>query len=136
MLDELRDRIARYLLSNRICIITTSNSADALAMPAWYRLVTGSTHQQTLQVDCLLPKWTLLNYHIAKNPRVTLIFPDLSADRLRWLQYQGTAQAMAGTEWNDSVWLDDGYLIIRVTPMRIDLIDESRGWGVRETWEK
>lgn len=136
MQDELRNRIARYLASNRICIIATLNSGDARAMPAWYRLISATTHQQTLQVDCLLPEWALPSYHITQNPRVTLIIPNLSADQLQWLQYQGTAQTMVGMEWNNGIRVDDGYVIIRVTPIRIDLIDESRGWGVRETWEK
>jgi hypothetical protein len=29
--------------------------------------------------------------------------------------------------------LEHGYLAMRVTPQRIDLVDESQGWGVSET---
>ena len=28
---------------------------------------------------------------------------------------------------------DELYLVVRVTPRRIDLLDENRGWGARET---
>jgi len=33
------------------------------------------------------------------------------------------------------VSLGELYLVIHVTPQRIDLFDESRGWGARETLE-
>lgn len=136
MQDELRDRIVRYISTNRTCVIATCDSANVFAIPARCRLVAVPNHPQTLQVDCLLPEWALLNYHLAQGPRVTLIFLHLSADRLSWLQYQGTVLTMVETGWDDRIRLDDGYGVIRVTPSRIDLIDENRGWGVRETWEK
>jgi len=47
------------------------------------------------------------------------------ATPLRWLQYLGTA-CIADSS-------DERYATIHIMPERIDLIDESRGWGARET---
>ena len=33
----------------------------------------------------------------------------------------------------DSVAADDRYVTVNLTPKRVDLIDESHGWGARET---
>jgi len=44
---------------------------------------------------------------------------------MRWLQYRGTAHIADST--------DERYATIHIVPERIDLIDEDRGWGVRET---
>jgi len=47
------------------------------------------------------------------------------ANPLRWLQYHGTAHITDST--------DDRYATIHIVPQRIDLVDENRGWGMRET---
>jgi hypothetical protein len=46
---------------------------------------------------------------------------------MRWLQYRGIARIGDST--------DERYVTIHITPQHIDLIDESRGWGARETYE-
>lgn len=92
-----------------------------------------------------------MTYHLEQNPQVLLVIHDYpptnsspqaggSEGGLRWLQYLGTAQPLDSPDWSELLpaatatpLLDDLYIVIRVTPERIDLIDESRGWGARET---
>ncbi len=145
MLNELRDRIAAYLANHRVCIISTSGTLGAWAMPALYRPTASA-----LEVECLLPRWADVTFHLEQNPRVLLIIgisPPVSPNRgkqgecgLRWLQYLGAAQPVAAPEW--ARWLPEGfsnarpqerYVVVRIKPERIDLIDETRGWGARET---
>ncbi|MCZ7571030.1 MAG: hypothetical protein M5U01_20990 [Ardenticatenaceae bacterium] len=37
--------------------------------------------------------------------------------------------------WVSALQLDALYLVVRVTPRRIDLVDEDLGWGAQETLE-
>jgi hypothetical protein len=143
MLDELRDQIASYLAHHRVCIISTAGAQGAWAMPVRY-------HSRGLEVDCLVPRWADVAYHLEQDPRacpehsrrVMLVIPAANGNGLRWLQYQGTARPVAAPDWAELLpgWMstappDELYLVIRMTPQRIDLFDESRGWGVRETLE-
>jgi hypothetical protein len=60
---------------------------------------------------------------------------------LRWLQYRGSAQPIAAPEWSSLLpegmsnarAAEERYVAVRIKPARIDLIDETRGWGARET---
>jgi len=59
---------------------------------------------------------------------------------LGWLQ--GIARPVPAPDWAGLLptWTsatppDALYLVVRVTPQRIDLFDEGRGWGARETLE-
>jgi len=66
---------------------------------------------------------------------------DLSSGAsLRWLQIQGAARPVAAPDWNgllpqgtSNALPDELCRVVRVTPQRIDLFDESQGWGARET---
>jgi len=49
-----------------------------------------------------------------------------NANPLRWMQYGGVAVVADSSS-------DERYVKVHIVPERIDLIDESRGWGVRET---
>lgn len=98
-------------------------------MPALYS-------NQDLMMECRLPRWADVGYHIEKDPRVLLIIYDLHFPDDRWLQYWGTAQLMPASNGKVAPprgGLDDRYVAIRVMPQRIDLIDERKGWGARET---
>jgi hypothetical protein len=116
MLDELRNRVLAYLSQNRVCVITTSGSLGAWAVSAQY-------DNTGLELKCRLPRWSDALFHIEQEPRVMAIIQD--ANPLRWLQYRGTARIADSS--------DDRYSIIHIVPQRIDLIDEDRGWGARET---
>ena len=60
----------------------------------------------------------------------------------RWAQIRGTARAVEAPDWAgllhrwvSSVQPDRLYLVVRVAPSRIDLIDEDLCCGVQETVE-
>jgi len=116
VLNELRNRIISYLSQNRVCVIATSGSLGAWAVPAQY-------DNAGLELNCRLPRWSDTLFHIEQEPRVMAIIQD--AKPRRWLQYLGTACIVEST--------DEQYATIHIMPERIDLIDESHGWGARET---
>ena len=130
MLEELRGRITSYLSKHAVCVVSTSGMVGVWAMPAL-------CVNRELIVECLLPGWADISYHIEQDPHVLLILYD---SNLRWMQYWGTASLLPAPEWGGlpSAALpvdrrDERYVAIRVLPERIDLVDESKGWGARET---
>ena len=61
---------------------------------------------------------------------------------LRWAQVRGTANPVEAPDWARLLprWASTAqphalYLVVRLAPSRIDLIDEDLGWGVQETLE-
>lgn len=132
MLDELRDRIISFASQYRVCIISTSGPSGAWAMPAWHSLI-------GIEMVCWLPRWSDVLYYLENDPRVMLVILDDQSEKLRWLQFRGTARVIDPADWEQvpeevaDGRFDEGYVAIQVTPLRIDLIDESRGWGARET---
>ncbi len=143
MLDELRDRIVAYLLRHPVGVLVAAGAPGISALPV-------RCHSHDLQVDCLVPRWADVAYRLEQDRRVALIISDpplsplLGGTRggLCWLQYQGIAHAVAAPNWTEllPVWTsaappENLYVVIRVTPQRIDLFDESNGWGARETLE-
>jgi hypothetical protein len=140
--DELRKRITAFLTHQRTCIISTTASQGVSAMPVWYRSLPGTSGSPGLEVDCLVPRWSDVAHHLTQEPRVVLIVQGSSAAGLRWLQIQGTTQPVEAPDWTrllprwvTSVQPGGLYLVVRVTPHRIDLIDEDLGWGVQDTLE-
>ncbi len=164
MLNELRHRMAAYLAQHTICILSTAGTQGAWAMPVRYRPRQGTFGRQGLEVECLVPRWADVAYQLEQNPHVLLVIPSQISDcglriadgqtaphsalrtpqfsGLRWLQIAGTAEVVTAPDWAE--WLpgrtfpaspDELYLVIRVTPARMDLFDESQGWGTRETLE-
>jgi len=141
MIDELCDRITTYLAQRQVCVISAAGPEGARAMPVYYR-------SSGLEVDCLLPRWADVAYYLERDPRVALVIWDASAcggqgrttPGSRWLRCLGTARPVAQPDWNALLpkdahipTPDELYLVVRVTPSRIDLMDETRGWGARET---
>ncbi len=118
MLDELRDRIATYLSQHQVCFVSTSGCLGAWSVIAQYQ-------NSGIELDCLLPRWSDAIYHLEQDPHVLVIVLEAQSPHSRWLQYRGIARVTEST--------DDRYVAIHVTPERIDLMDESRGWGARET---
>jgi hypothetical protein len=137
-----RKRIASFLAHQRTGVISTSAVQGMWAMPVWYRPHTRPSETSGLEVDCLVPRWADVAHHLAQHARVVLIVQASSGAGLRWLQIQGTVQPVAAPDWARLLprWVspaepDALYLVVRVTPSRIDLIDEELGWGVQETVE-
>ncbi|OGO40655.1 MAG: hypothetical protein A2Z04_04985 [Chloroflexi bacterium RBG_16_57_9] len=135
MLDKLRDQISAYLAHHDVCILSTAGTEGAWAMPVRYR-------SRGLEVECLVPRWADVAYYLEQDPRVLLVIQACGNDSLRWLQYRGRARPVSAPNWVEwspgrvsPALADDLYLVVHVTPERIDLFDESRGWGARETLE-
>ena len=111
-------------------------------MPVWYCPYSGSYGSQTLEVDCLVPRWADVAHFLTKECRVVLIVQASSSVSLRWLQIQGTIRPVEKPDWTcflqrmvSILHRDSLYLVVRMTPSRIDLVDEDLGWGVQETLE-
>jgi len=135
MLNKLRDQIASYLSHQEVCVLSTTGAQGVWGMPVRYR-------SQGLEMDCLVPRWADVAYHLQQDSHVLLIIQACHAAGLRWLQIRGTARPVAAPDWAEllpgwtsSVPPDELYVVFHVMPERIDLVDESLGWGVRETLE-
>ena len=131
---------ADFLIHQRTCIISTVAAQGMWAMPVWYRPDTELTGSPNL--ECLVPLWTDVAHYLMENRRVVLIVQAPSGAGLRWLQIQATARQVEAPDWNKLLprWSsttqpDVLYMVVRVIPSRIDLIDEELGWGVQETLE-
>jgi hypothetical protein len=134
-LEEQKKRIAAFLEHQRTGVISTFGSQGIWAMPVWYR-------SHNFEMECLVPRWADVAHHLAGESKVLLIVQASSGDGLRWLQIQGTAQPVATPDWTSLLprWIstvqpDALYLVVRIKPSRIDLVDDSVGLGVQETLE-
>ena len=135
MFNPLRERLAACLARQHVCVLSTNGPGGVWAIPVHCR-------SHGLEMDCLVPRWADAAFYLEQDSRVLLIFHAAEADSLRWLQYRGTAQPLAEPDW--TAWLpemaagnrpEERYLAVHVRPSRIDLIDESQGWGVLESLE-
>ena len=89
-----------------------------------------------------MPRWADVAHHLSQNARVLFIVQAPSGAGLRWVQIRGAASPVETPKWASLLprWVsmaepDALYLVVRVTPSRIDLIDEDVGWGMQETLE-
>ncbi len=140
--DERRKRIAAFLAHERTCVISTMASQGVWALPAWYRTLPEGSGSPGPEVDCLVPRWSDVAHNLTQDPSVVLIIQAPSSAGLCWLQIQGTARTVEAPDWARLLprWIttlqpDALYLVVRVTPSRIDLINEDLGWGVQDTLE-
>jgi hypothetical protein len=139
VLNILRERMRALLLGNRVGVLSISGGDGTWAMPVRYRA-------DDLEVDCLVPGWSDIAYHVEQCPDVLLVvmsvFSSSPEESLCWLQFAGKAERVVDPRWDDllpqgtpQALAAELYRVIRVTPKRMDLLDESRGWGMRETLE-
>ncbi|RME85978.1 MAG: hypothetical protein D6775_01355 [Caldilineae bacterium] len=135
MLNELRERMAAYLAMHRVGVLSVAGSEGVQALPVRYR-------SRGLEVECLVPRWADAAYWLEAAPAALLIIESCHAAGLRWLAYWGAARPVDAPDWAALLpnWRlatppDHIYRVFRVTPRRIDLFDESKGWGERETLE-
>lgn len=135
MLDKLRQRIADFLDARQTAVLCAWGWKRPWALPVQYRC-------RGLEIECLLPRWADLLSLLAEDSRLLLVVTDDQSNSARWLEVQGTAQRVASPVWGD--WMlpaaarpqpENRYAVTRITPRRLDLIDESQGWGFRETLE-
>lgn len=139
---EQSHRLAILLACNRTCTIVTSTSLGTGVMPVRYRAQPVVSRASGLRLDCLVPRWSDMAYYLEQSPEVILIVQISRGIGLSWLQVVGSSKNILNPDWS---WLLPGwmradqpdlhYLVVRVFPRRIDLIDEDLGWGVQETME-
>lgn len=108
-------------------------SVDRYALPVRFR-VRGPA------VECRVPTWSGVGDMLTASGEVTLVAVADSEPELSWLFVRGPATVVPEPEWAGllppdvgRVDPDDLYQLIRIQPRRIELIDERRGWGCRET---
>jgi hypothetical protein len=118
MLDELRDRVISFLSRNRVCVIATSGLSGPWAVAAQY-------DNSGLELNSCLPRWSDTLFNLEQEPNVIVVIQSNLGSSFGWLQYRGIA-SISGSK-------DEQYVHIHIKPKRIDLIDESAGWGARET---
>jgi hypothetical protein len=140
--DKRRSRIASFLAHHRTGIISTTAAQGMWSMPVRYRPVSGPSGDRHLEVDCLVPRWADVAHPLSQNARVLLIVQAPSGAGLRWVQIRGMASPIEAPNWArllprwaSRVQPEELYLVVRVAPRRIDLIDEDQGWGMQETLE-
>jgi hypothetical protein len=130
--EALRVHLAQRLASATTGVLCAAGGA---ALPVRY-------HSSHLAVSCLLPRWADLAYAIEAQPAVTLIIA-LAGDATCWLQYEGLARVAErpGDEPDRAnrtllpLRALPGYLLLAIQPLRLDLFDQGRGWGARDTLE-
>ena len=110
-------------------------SSHGYALPVRFR-VRGAV------VECRVPTWSGVGDLLEETGEVTLVAAEETGRDpcLRWLFIRGSAAVVPHPDWQGLVpprpqrlATDDLYQLVRVEPKRIELIDEQRGWGVRET---
>lgn len=135
MFDALRASIQAYLDAHDCCVVMTAGAAGVSALLVCYRA-------RRLGLECPLPRWAEVTYALEQDPRIVLVVPPVNRDKGRWLHVQGMAELVPAPNW-DALPVQkpvlaapaELYQVIRVRPRRIDLFDERRGWGSRETLE-
>jgi hypothetical protein len=128
-IDQLRDQLAAYLASYNTGLLSVAGAAP---LPVRYR----SRH---LLIECLVPRWAELVAVLPLQPSTMLTIP-APCDVGRWLQCQGDAQIAAAPDWSGLLPAGSAqhqahahYLVVELQPSRLDLFDQRRGWGARET---
>ncbi len=91
-------------------------------------------------VECQVPTWSGVSDLIEKKKEVTLVAVQFFETNLCWLFLRGEGSIIKNPDWEgfvplQSSWVepDDLYLLLRIVPKRIEIFDEQRGWGFRET---
>lgn len=137
MWTRLHEQITNSLALHSVCILSANASGET---GAWAIPVRCRSHG--LNVECLLPRWADAAFYLEKEPHVLLIFQNPEGLRLGWLQYRGRARLLTSPNWAELLpgealgeHPEDRYIAVQVQPSRIDVVDESRGWGLLESLE-
>ncbi|MBU3114525.1 hypothetical protein [Clostridium lacusfryxellense] len=93
-----------------------------------------------LIVECSVPTWSGLSDLLENIEEVTLVVIKNSDTDLSWVFVRGTGRIIENQEWEALVPSEHGlvepediYYLLSIEPKRIELFDEQRGWGFRET---
>lgn len=126
-----------YILNTQILETLETRHAvlgiDGYALPVRFR-VCGQI------VECSVPTWSEVGELLEKIEEVTLVAIKKSGSELRWVFLRGAAVIVKNQDWEclvpperSLVDPEDLYQLLRINPSRIELFDEQRGWGYRET---
>ena len=134
----LRERVARHLAERSHGVLSGADGEGAWALPVRYRAAT----PDGLALTCLVPRWTDAAYHAPRSKSALLVVADDGAQR--WLLCSGRVEPVTTPDWHGLLPQDararelmgaspeDLYVALRLTATRVELVDERRGWGVRE----
>lgn len=108
-------------------------SVGQYALPVFFRI-------RESAVECRVPTWTGIGDLLEEHGEVLLVIVTETGPCLRWFFLRGPAAPVADPDWEGlqppaagRVSANDLYLLLRITPKRMELIDEQHGWGYRET---
>lgn len=134
MIEALHMPFRHYLGKHRACVLIGCGRDAPVPILVPYR-------EHWPYLDCLLPRWADIAYHLEQDPRVILVIPTVERDDF-WLELRAIAQLINALEWfellpdpSGPISPEELYSVIRVQPYRLDLYDGQRGWGARETLE-
>ncbi|HLN60654.1 MAG TPA: pyridoxamine 5'-phosphate oxidase family protein [Symbiobacteriaceae bacterium] len=129
MMEKLRDEAARILSACPTGVLGAVGDGSPQALPV--RFVAHG-----LTVDCLLPRWHDLAYWLEAGAEAVLLVIGPEGSQ-RWLSLRGHAAPGPAADWAALLPgvrnAGDLYLAVRLTPARVELVDEGRAWGARET---
>lgn len=138
-MEKINEKIAAYLASQKVCMVSTAaRHGLGVITPAPYRAA-------GLEIEFLLPRWADLVYYLEEDPETLIIVPQEPDPSDCWLEYRGFVKPVANPDW--LAWTlaypalqlvkpyPELYRVFRVTPRRLDLINQQRSWGARQTLE-
>lgn len=128
-MDERLNTERLRMLNAPFCLLCTGE----YALPVRFRI-------HGPHVECRVPTWSGVGDRLPEKPEVTLVAVAEPGPNLRWLFIRGQATLVPDPDWQGleptdrtGIAPEDLYQILRIRPRRIELIDEQRGWGYRET---
>lgn len=105
----------------------------------WYALPVRFRIRESA-IECQVPTWSGVGDLLEEPGEVTLVAIGDCGAGLKWLFVRGRAGVVPEPDWEglppaagSRVGSDDLYHLLRIEPKRIELVDEQRGWGFRET---
>ncbi|HEY3314537.1 MAG TPA: hypothetical protein VGL40_04555 [Bacillota bacterium] len=94
-------------------------------------------------VECRVPTRSGVGDRLEEAGEATLVAVAEVGPDLRWLFMRGPAVVVPEPDWeglrpppSNQVGPDDLYQLVRIELKRIELVDERRGWGFRETVDR
>lgn len=126
-----------YILNTQILETLETRHAvlgiDEYALPVRFRVC-----RQI--VECSVPIWSEVEELLEKVEEVTLVAIKKSESDLSWVFIRGAGVIVKNRDWEGLVPPErslvepgDLYQLLRINPSRIEMFDEQRGWGYRET---
>lgn len=91
-------------------------------------------------VECRVPTWSGVADLLETTRQVTLVVVQNSENGLRWVFLRGLGKVIKDPDWEgfgplQIGWTNIGdlYQLLRIEPKHMELFDEQKGWGYRET---